>query len=207
MSIVGVFILVMVCYTIYGLLTDAQDDAIGLLKKAYKALEKESEKVEKIHNGFHWKKDLSSGDAKSIDIYITVEEKKVMDKAFWRTNDKEKYGLYFRFIYELTEEVCEDIIGDETMKSYVGHLNSFARLCDPLKVTPYLTEITQEDDKIFYGFSHFSLVNKKDIEIFEDHFEEFGAAETIKKITHNIFDGYDDFAYDFDNTYVGRVSW
>ena len=103
--------------------------------------------------------------------------------------------------------MCEDIIGDETMKSYVGHLNSFARLCDPLKVTPYLTEITQEDDKIFYGFSHFSLVNKKDIEIFEDHFEEFGAAETIKKITHNIFDGYDDFAYDFDNTYVGRVSW
>ena len=148
MSIVGVFILVMVCYTIYGLLTDAQDDAIGLLKKAYKALEKESEKVEKIHNGFHWKKDLSSGDAKSIDIYITVEEKKDMDKAFWRTNDKEKYGLYFRFIYELTEEVCEDIIGDETMKSYVGHLNSFARLCDPLKVTPYITEITQEDDQV-----------------------------------------------------------
>lgn len=205
--IVGIFILVMACCTIYGLLTDAQDDAIGLLKKAYKALEKESEKVEEIHHGFHWKKDLSSGDAKSIDIYITVEEKKDMNRAFWRTNDKEEYGLYFRFIYELTEKEGEEIIGDETMNSYVGHLNSFARLCDPLKVTPYLTEITQENGKIFYGFSHFALVNKKDIEVFENHFEKLGVAEAIKDITHSIFDGYNDFAYDFDNTYVGRVSW
>lgn len=207
MSIVGVFIFIMVCYTIYGLLTDTQDEIIDLLKKSYKALEQQSEKVEKIHNGFHWKKYLSSGDANSIDIYITAEKKEDMDKAFWRTNDDEKYGFFFRFVYELTEEVCEKIIGDDTMKSYTGHLNSFARLCDPLKVTPYLTKITQENGKIFYEFSHFALVNKKDIEIFEDRFKKIGAAETIKELAHSVFDGYNDFSYDFDNTYVGRVSW
>lgn len=192
-AVIGTIIFIALVYNIImSLKPSVENKAIELLEKSYKALGNKSNIVKKLPNGFMWRTNEYSGlEGRFMDIYITVEEKRNMDSVFIRTAYDKKYGFFFRYVYELSEE--EYTMMKEHVKTNTFNLNKYASMCNPAVTPPFITKLKEKDNKKILECSHFALLNDEDIDVIKRKFKELGEAEGIKALAFGIFNSYCDF--------------
>ena len=202
-AVIGTIIFIALVYNIImSLKPSVENKAIELLEKTYKALGNKSNIVKKLPNGFMWRTNEYDAEGRFIDIYITVEEKRNMDSVFIRTAYDKKYGFFFRYVYELTED--DYALVKEDFEQHIPNFNKFASICNPAVTTPFITKLIKKDNKKFMEYTHFTLLNDENIDEIKEKFKELGEAVAIKKLAFGIFNSYDDFKDEYFK-YISRL--
>lgn len=193
-AIIGTLIFIAVVYNIIMAFKPSIEEQLNkFLDRSYKALDSHLESVKKITNGFRWKTNEYGTDGSYVDIHITVEERANVNKAFLRIrNDDRKYGLLFRFIYEMNGE-DSNLSTDEDFTKFVMRLNNYASICNPLETLPFITEITEKNNKKYINFLHFMLIGEEEMDTLKEKFEMLGDYEAIKKLAFAVLNSSNDF--------------